>query len=208
MILTVLIVLGVIAALVAVVEFGHRTLPLPAELARKSIHMGAAMIGAAAPLFLGKMELIAIALLTAVLLLALRKSGALTALHAIERTTYGDAFLPLGIGISAFLFLPGNLPAFQFGALVLGFADAAASLVGEYLRFRPFALFGNKKSIGGSAAFFLVALLLAHLFISAPFLMLALIACALTIAEAASGYGLDNLFLPTLASALMLLALV
>lgn len=207
MMLTVLIVLGVIAALVGLVEFGHRTLPLPAELARKSIHMGAAMIGTAAPLFLGKTELIAIALLTAVLLLALRKSGALTALHAIERTTYGDALLPLGIGISAVLFLPDNLPAFQFGALVLGFADAAASLVGEYLRFRPFTLFGHKKSIGGSAAFFLVALLLAYVFIPAPFLMLALIAGALTIAEAASGYGLDNLFLPALASAFMLLVI-
>ena len=100
------------------------------------------------------------------------------------------------ICICALVFLPHDVVAFQFGVLVMGISDPLAGWVGERFGAHPVRVFGHRKSLEGSLAFFLSSLALAFLFVPALGYEMFLIAAFLTLVECCLVYGLDNLFLP------------
>jgi dolichol kinase len=93
--------------------------------------------------------------------------------------------------------------AFSYAALVLAFADPAASVVGQRWTSPTWSIPGGRKSLFGSLTFFAVAVAVATAFAwgagSGTMLAVAGIAAVLTGIEASLGFGLDNLFIPVVA---------
>jgi len=115
-----------------------------------------------------------------------------------ERQSYGEYFFALGVIVSALLFLPASPGAFTAGMLVLGFADSAASLVGRRFGKHTYHVFGEKRSWEGSVAACMVSfVVLLGVGVHLPSALAG--AVLLTLTEALSVRGSDNLTLPVLA---------
>lgn len=186
------------ASLIAVAELLKRKLALSTAFTRKFAHVTTALVACVAPLFVTRVEIIIVSLIFAVALFCGRWSRLFSAIHSVDRKTFGDVFLPLGVAGAAFFFLPHDIHAFQFGILVMGVSDALAGFVGERFGKHSVEIFGNKKSMEGSAAFSLSALVIGAFFIPTT-LSLICVTAILTLTEFFAVYGLDNLILPTLA---------
>jgi phytol kinase len=115
-------------------------------------------------------------------------------IHRVDRKTYGEIVLPLGL-LAAFLIAAGDQRIFVASALVLGFSDAAANLVG-YIRK------SHGKTVYGSLAFFVTAEIILML-IYGFFPQIAGIALVAAVCEYVSTYGLDNVTIPLSVSILL-----
>jgi phytol kinase len=138
-----------------------------------------------------------------------------------RRNSYGSMFdrpgekAALGIYSAPLGFAAANLVAAGEAAivfpamLVISLADSAAALVGTAYGRHPFSIFGSKKSIEGSLAFWAVAMAVLALSVpegarnSAGMLALAGVAGALAVAEALAGRGSDNFVVPVLGALLI-----
>lgn len=127
--------------------------------------------------------------------------------YKVGRVSYGDFFFPISTII--IIFLVESRGVLVASVLILGLADAAAALIGKkYGGSTTYKVFGQKKSIVGSAAFFVTALAISFAFSvfvqsnveSITFLMILGVALATTIAENLGVYGSDNLLIPIVAA--------
>lgn len=194
-------------ALIGGVEFAKRKFLLSASITRRMTHIGAALIAAAAPLFLTQKPIVFACLFFAGVIFLSRRTTFLSSIHGVERASFGDVYLPLGEAIAAMIFLPHDVGAFQFGVLVMGISDGLAGLVGERFGKHRLALFGSRKSIEGACTFFVSSMLLTLFFIPGIDYRILVIPFTLTAIEFSLGYGLDNLILP-IAGAYLIQALV
>ncbi len=190
--------------LFAVSEFAGRH-GLPAETTRRLVHMMGAGTTALFPLYLRLSEVIVLAIAFTLFLGWTRMRGSLASVHAVARPTLGAVVFPIGLLLAALAVWP-HPAAFSYAALMLAFADPAASLLGQRFDSLRWPVAGGRKSVLGSATFFAVAFALGTAFALAvgneAILAVAGVATALTAVEAAFGYGLDNLFIPVLAGLL------
>jgi phytol kinase len=175
------------------------------DLTRKFTHIILGIIVFFSPYFLTKSYIITLGCSVAIIVLILKTLKLIPNIYAVSRQTMGEVYFPLGIAISAYFFLPNEVLAFQFGVLVLGFADAAASIVGIWFGKQAFYIFKNKKTFEGSLAFFVTTLCVYLGFGNAFGPAALIIALVLTVAEAGLVFGLDNLVLAVLASYLLIL---
>lgn len=189
-------------------EIVKRKFAIPASYTRRIIHIGTASVAGAAPFFVSRDELVLICGVFMIVLFLGRPSGMFSAIHAVERHTFGDLYLPMGVAVAAMLFLPASLTAFQFGVFVMGISDPLAGLVGEKFGKHSFAISGNNKSLEGSLAFFISTLVLTLLFASASGYPVILIPAILTLVEFSLVYGLDNLALPIIGAYLFQLLIL
>jgi len=189
--------------LIAGIEICKRRFSIPTIYTRRVIHMGTAVVAGIAPWFVRKDELVVVSIIFATLLLAGHFSSLLSAIHDVERKTFGDVYLPLSVALSAQLLLPAHLMAFQFGIFIMGISDPLAGLVGEKFGRHYFTILGNKKSLEGSLAFFASSLIIMLLLIPTFGYSLILIPAVLTLVEFIFVYGLDNLAIPIIAAYLI-----
>jgi phytol kinase len=195
-----------LAALPAAVEIARRRQLLPGgEIPRKVVHVGAALLVVPLPFLLSFHAIALLGLAFAAVLALSRTHGILSAVHDVERRSYGEIMFPLGVAAAALLFPEREL--FLYGLLVVGLADGLAAPVG--LRFGRRRLPGGKTE-WGSAAFFGVAAAAGTLVLAfaghepATVAAVALVAAAcLTVAESVLWAGFDNLVLPALSAALL-----
>jgi dolichol kinase len=180
----------------------------PPEVQRKIVHIGTGLFALLLPvLFADDWPVYLLLGLTLVVMLALRSGrfsqGIGATLHAVERRSYGDFFLALAVGL-VFL-LSGREPLFYVLPLaVLTLSDAAAALAGTAYGRRFFEVEGGRKSLEGSAVFFMVTLIVAMVCLlllseipRANVVLIAVMVAAFgTLVEADSWRGFDNLFLP------------
>ncbi|MEK9176900.1 MAG: hypothetical protein AAB923_01250 [Patescibacteria group bacterium] len=185
-----------------IVELAKRVFKLKAEDTRKFAHLGGSLIAASLPLFLGRDGVAAAGLLFMVLLLATRRTTLFSSIHGVARRGYGDVYFPASIAICAILFLPHDVLAFQFGMLVMGIADPMAGLIGERFGTHQLSMFGQRKTLEGSSAFFVTTLAIAAAFGIADVRALGM-AFFLTFVEASLAFGLDNIAVPILAGLLI-----
>lgn len=167
------------------------------ELTRKAAHV---IIGIIAVLgFLeGPLWLYAVSVsaLTGIVFVSLRKR-LLSSLHGVKRPTFGELFLPLGLLAP----LPFTLDAPEIyitSILVMTLADSFAGLVGFYTKQRT-------KSIRGSVVFLGVAFGIILLAAGIPWTQALLVAVIATGVERFSNYGSDNLTIPLVVTAVLLL---
>ena len=125
--------------------------------------------------------------------------------HDIKRESYGTIFFPISYLLLAFLFWDySNHITISF--LILAIADPMASIVGENVRCKvSFNISGDNKTLQGSIAMFVCSLsimliLSDHFFyywdIVYRLMAAIIISIAVTIAEAVSYKGSDNLSIP------------
>lgn len=193
---------------IVVAEYAKRRFKVPTALTRRGAHIGTSLVAVIAPLYVPHLLFAYICVFLALLLFVSRKYKILRSLHTVERYTYGEVYLPLGVALSAFVVLPYSLMAFQFGVLCMGIADAFAGLVGEYLGKHPLKLLGSLKSVEGTLVFFLTVLAITYLFIPTFGLHLLFIPLILTLTELSLSKGLDNLVLPLVGGLLFLLTVL
>ena len=190
--------------LLAAVEIGFRR-GLGPETTRRIAHAAGATSVAFLPLFLQLPELIALAVLFTAVLAFTRGRNLLGSVHAIDRTSAGALVFPAGLLLAVLVgwHHPG---AIAYAALVLGLADPAAAIVGGHIKDAGWAVMGGRKTLSGSAAFYIVAVaagVLIGVATGGPHWFGVVAAAAvLTTVEGSIGYGLDNLPVPAVASAL------
>ncbi|MDD3711635.1 MAG: hypothetical protein PHP37_03495 [Patescibacteria group bacterium] len=182
---------------------------------RKIIHILSAVIIIFFPYFFSLQQIIMISLFFS-FLFALARIFAMfkifnlfKIINKVNRISWGEIFYPLGVMLSAIFFLPDRVLSFQFGILVLGLSDALANIFGSLFGSFRIKVFGGVKSLEGSLVFFLttfILLLLLNGCCGGPLIFsYLLITLILTIIEFSLFFGLDNLFLPILASYLFTL---
>lgn len=175
------------------------------NIKRKMIHIIAALLICCFPYFLSLYHIILLAVLFALIFLVAKIFNFLPIVSNVKRVSLGEVFYPLGVLISAIIFLPQNdIRSFQFGILVLGLSDALANILGGLFGRFKYKLIGNAKTIEGSSAFFISTFILFIIMknrinpLPLDFYLLA--SLFLTLIEAVFFLGLDNLFLPVLSS--------
>ncbi len=215
----VLLIAGMLIALMGLISGAVRRGALRAEWGRKLLHVGMGAITLSFPWLIGSSApVLVLALLAGTWLLAVRFSPRLmarfgSALHAVDRPSWGEVYFAAGTAIS-YLLAGGDAMRFVLPMGVLTFADSAAAFAGARpMRRHPIGIHG--KSWEGCAAFFAVSLLLAFAALSvgtqAQFSEKLSVAVQLafdtTALELIGTRGADNLLIPIGAGCLLPLLL-
>lgn len=187
------------------------------ELKRKALHVGTGLASLSLPLVLTEAWMVisgfclAVAWMTAVRVLPCLRRHFGSVLHGCERRSMGETFF--AAGVAALLLLAGDdRLLFAIPMLILSLADAAAAIAGRLIQSPPLPGFMRGKSAAGSIAFFVTAavICLAMLGYFTKLPLPQLVGCALAvaaascIAEASSRNGLDNLTVPLVTWAVLL----
>lgn len=189
---------------------------LDAELARKMVHTGMGLVALSFPfLFRDTWPVITLAGLSIVLLLGVKLAGPLKkqlggVLGSVERQSYGEVYFPLAVAV-LFAATHGRPILYIVPVLILAFGDAAAALIGVRYGRNKYESTDGVKSAEGSLTFFTVTFLVVHVPLlllttigRAECLLIGLIMALLVMElEAIAWNGLDNLFIPLGAYALL-----
>ena len=123
-------------------------------------------------------------------------------IHSVNRNTLGEVYFPLGILITALFFPINNV--FVYGILVMSLSDGFASIFGQKFGKRKYSFLRAHKSYVGSLAFFVTTLIITlAMFRNVSLLGAVMVSIVLTALEGCLSDGLDNLFLPPVAGALI-----
>ncbi len=211
--INVLIVSTLYLILFGSLEIAKNRFKLNTEITRKVAHILSGISSALLPFVLSFTEIAILATIFIVVMFISKRSHIFTAIHGVKRQTYGEVYFPLAILISAIIF-PIQL-IYTYGLLIMGISDGLASILGQAYKSKEFRLFKNHhKTYAGSGAFFVSATIIGcglvgifYIFSPIAMLMMIILAAALTIIEALSPKGMDNIFLPIAANCLLLGAL-
>jgi phytol kinase len=155
-------VLVALAALFAAGRYARKHLLVSAEWSRKFVHIGMGIVCLAFPwLFASPLPVLALAVIATAALVALRTVPSLRAnfgcvLCDVDRRSLGEFMFIAGIACT-FVLAHGNALAYVLPVAVLTFADSLAALIGKRFGTRRFNSLAGPKTIEGSAAFFIVA---------------------------------------------------
>lgn len=181
----------------------------PSEATRKLSHMLAGVGAALLPFVLTFQQIALLGALFVPAVFISMRSGLFKSVHKVNRVTYGELYFPLAISACALLF-PDRL-LFTYGVLIVGVSDALASLIGLRFGRKKYKAPDGLKSYAGSAAFFIASVIIGTtlilMFINTSFALAATwsiaLAAILTIIEARSRKGIDNLLVPLAGSGLL-----
>jgi phytol kinase len=195
---------GLLLAILTLAEVLRRNRLASAEATRKLVHALSGLEAAAFPwLFTTAWSVLALAGSYALLMALTMKIGALPSVHGVQRRTAGGLYYPVAVGV-LFAFVGHRPEVYVSAILVLALADPAAALVGRPWGRTRYHLFGGTRSVEGSLAFGLCALvslplslgLLTSLDPVAVLLWSLHVAGLATGLEALSPHGSDNLTIP------------
>ncbi|MBW2523077.1 MAG: DUF92 domain-containing protein [Deltaproteobacteria bacterium] len=214
---TALYALGLLLGLVGLGEVMRRVLRWPAEISRKVIHAGTALLVVLATL---SFESAAIPILLAlpfvlINIVAIPRRW-IPSMHAIERRSWGTVTFPLAfitLATTCWLWAPERVIGLQVAFVVMGLADPAAAIAGERLGRLTYDLGGGNKSWVGTVTFALVAWLgtftaltvLADMHLQERLVLASLVALTTTVAEMLGGRGWDNLVIALVSAAIVVI---
>ena len=186
-------------------DYVKKWFSLESEDSRKIVHVSSLLTVCTWPFFLENYGIYIICILFILINIYTKKAGMFKAVHTVRRATIGAEILPVGIMISTFFFLPENRTSFIYGILIVCFSDLMAELVGKKLKFYEYKIFGQKKSLGGSIAFFISTFLITSgmlVFLETDIIIshVMIISILLCLVEAVHTFGLDNFTLPVVSS--------
>ena len=190
-------------------EIIYRWLDSGGAWSRNFSHLGAGLISLPFPwLFASHWWVLILAVQSSLVLLSTRSLGLIPSHHKVAGPSLGSFLFFASIYLCFLVFaLTGQKELFVIPILVLSISDVAAAVVGRSPGRHPLTQMkwpGKEgKTLGGSAAFFLSALLIlffSYQYLGLPtarsMLMALLISLAATLCEAFSPRGSDNLFIP------------
>lgn len=181
-----------------------------AETTRKIVHVCTGVIALTFPVYLTEFWQAAVLCGSFLgLLFVCERFCWFQSITAIKRKSYGSWLFALVVLICFWIqWKTGNLRYYYIPLLILSLADPAAAFAGQKWRYRPFRIFGQAKTISGSLGFLVVCLAILWGFhpeqmnLNQLFIMMGM-ALALTITEAISVNGWDNLTIPVVAVGLI-----
>lgn len=191
----ILILLPIVA--ITVIEYVGRKFTISPDITRKLVHIMLGLVAALGfiegPIWLYALT---VAILAFVIAISFRKK-LLSSIHNVERQTYGELLLPIGM-LAPLLLVSHSPHIYITSILVMTLADSGAGISGYLLR-------KKKKTIIGSLVFFAIASTIVCLYTDSPLLLTIGVALGATIVERFSPYGSDNLTVPLAITSLMLL---
>jgi len=199
--------------LFASAELMYHKLQFKAEVTRKYVHVLTGILSMTFPVLIKNHWLVLFLCASfLVILLSTMNSSWLRSIHGVKRKTKGSILYPI-IVYGCYLAYDhfGAMIFYYTPILVLAISDPLAALVGKSFPKGAYEIFGLQKTLSGSSAFFLSALLLCLglftflgelTFLPAFYIALST-AFLCTIAEAISHHGYDNFSIP--AAALLVL---
>lgn len=129
-----------------------------------------------------------------------------------NKESLGTVYYALSLLILALItFGPLNNPIIGLcGILVMGYGDGLAAVIGQAVKSKEFIIAGNKKSVAGSLTMFCVTLMIFVGFLvysNSEYVAIKsiLVAILMTIVEAVSIKGTDNITVPLITSLLALI---
>lgn len=208
-----LLAAGAFLAVFATGEGIHRRWGIAPELTRKLDHVAAGGVALALPvLFESPVPVLILAVSFVAFLAVTGLAGWMVSVHGIRRASVGAFVYPLAIAM-AFVIAYGDPERYAIAILALAVSDAAGWIVGARSGRRAYAVWGQAKSLEGSAAIFAVTTVVATAVIlvsGAP----PIAACinglftgaVVALVEGALPLGLDNLGVPLAALAAVAVA--
>jgi phytol kinase len=199
-------------------ELLYKRLKLAPEITRKLLHTSGALMCLMFPkYFTDQIYVLILGIEFLLVFLASKYFGFYQSVNNVKRKTYGSYFFPVAI-YAAFLFASyiGNWTVFYLAVLLLAISDPMAFFVGYFLKKKksgsPKTFGSGGKTFYGSLSFFLSAFIISLLVLPhnqmgiATLLLVAFaVSSTTTFTEAVSTYGTDNITIPVVAIAVLVL---
>lgn len=191
-------------AIFALAELWRKFGAPPVEWTRKLVHFGGGVVAAFFPWLLhSHWTVLALGAGFLAILWGSRRMGLLQSVHGVARSSEGGIYFPIAIYL-VFLIGSGHPVSYFISVLVLVVADAAAAVFGSAYGRMHFDVERDKRSIEGSTVFFVSAFLIVLLSLLLltdtdrllSVLVAAQIALVVTVVEAVSIEGNDNILVP------------
>lgn len=197
---------GAFLVLFASGEFFLHVRKVTVELTRKWIHLGTGLLSLLFPVFLKNHWMVLVLCGSFLLILwASLKFGWLKSINAINRKSEGALLYPVVVYTTYLVYTHYGSPLFFYlPILLLAICDPIAALLGKKWPYGKYKAGTQYKTLMGSAGFFLSATVVCgwHFYVmsSLPPIQILLfsagIAFVVTLAEAFSRNGFDNLLIP------------
>lgn len=145
---------GIVGILIILLcELVIRTFKIKGENARKLLHISVALYAATWAFYLSQSTIALISLILVAVVVFAQKYTFLHSFKSVKRITYGEIWFPLGIGVSAILFV--NPAIYAIAVLHMGMADGLAAVVGVGMgnNAKKFRIYKQTKSIAGTLVF-------------------------------------------------------
>lgn len=197
--------LAVVGLLTLLGQFLWQKKILQGEYSRKFTHMTSAAWIASWRYFFDIKVVVAMAVILLLGVYITKHLKWFKSIYAVGRITYGELSYAVAIAMSALLF---ERPAvFALAIINLGFADGLAAIIGKKYGGKRYRVFAGYKTVAGTAACFLFALISGAVFwyavdtvtgTSLAYMAIYTIGAglAITLGELAGQKGLDNLAIP------------
>ncbi len=209
-IISAIVVGALYLVLFAAAEIWRRTGSPDVEHTRKLVHFGAGVIALAFPyLFRSHWTILLLAGIFALILIWTRRTGVLRSVQGVERSTIGEIIYPAAVYLTFLLSsIHGGIEFYVAPLLTLAISDALAGIIGKRIASPLYHFGGEAKSLAGSLAFFLPTAVITGLALNGfsaaswanPQIIPPLtVAAGLTMIEALSPRGLDNITIPVAA---------
>ena len=194
---------GVFGILVLSETLRHKKIMKHAETLRKFVHILTGVFVAAWPFFMSMHAIQVLSVLMLLVVLVSKKLHVFRSIHGVGRQTFGEALFAIAIFMCATLAHSDWI--YMAAVLHLSLADGLAATVGvRYLKRFSYTVFGQTKTVIGTATFFVISLLVTAAVmvfdtgsyeVMAQVILLWLPVNA-TILENVAVYGTDNLLVP------------
>ena len=210
--IAIIAVLALLPMLLLLVRFAAKRWNLPAEVRRKSVHIGMGLATLPFPWLFSSWIPVAILSGLSLVLLTIWKLFDKHTLHGVERKSEGDFWFPVAVVLVFWMADNGQTPVlYLVPMLVLTLADACGALVGVSYGKTEIKVLSGHKSIEGSALVFLVSFLSVHVPVllmtetgrAESLLIGVVLALVVMLIEGVSVRGLDNILMPVVAAWLL-----
>jgi len=201
-----LIIAAIFLVIFVIAELWRTLFHGKVEHTRKFVHFSCGLAALTfSYIFQSHWSVLALCIAFSLIIIISKRRNLLQSIHGVERITQGGIYHPIAIYLTFLLSLYMNQPLFYVIAiLVLSVSDAFAALVGVSYGVNFYKVEKDLKSWEGSIIFFLCTFLIVHisllLFTETGRVESVLIglyaAIMVTIVEAISFRGTDNLFVP------------
>jgi phytol kinase len=170
------------------------------EFSRKFIHITVGSFVAFWPFFLSWQQIRLLGLGFIIIVAISKYFKVFTAIHAVERPTYGEICFALAVGLLTFITHSKGI--YAAAILHMGLADGMAALVGTiYGKKSSYRIFGHTKSVAGSLTFLICSIIILIVYATfqvhmVPAFVILGLAFGATVMENIAVLGLDNLAVP------------
>ena len=180
-------------------------LGLKVEITRKIAHFGTGFITLTFPFVIeSQFTVLLLAVLFILLLIISSKFNFLHSINGVSRKTICSCLFPIAIYLVFLLcWLKGDYKYYYLPILILAIADPIAALSGKKWPIGKFKVANETKTVLGSLAFFISCLIVIVVFFivqkeysNQDIIAYLVIAILVTLTEAVSVKGWDNLFIP------------